>query len=234
MRKMRLILPQRWHVAWQRVRYKKAVRVVLTLGLSSIVFFVVAFWVSNHLRPIITRMAKVRVDYLASSAINEAIMTKINEGKLDYNRLVYFEKDVNGQITALKTDMMAINKLKAEITGDVLEAIEGIGTSELDIPMGNLINGDIFAGRGPRISVRIVPLGSVNAEFEHVFLSAGINQTRHQILLTITVEISVLMTGYSASTSVSTGMTIAETIIVGNVPDSYFSMDDKIFPDSMK
>ncbi len=226
MRKIRLLLPQRLHVAWHRGRRKSILKILLIVLLLFAAFWLCVFWIDNHFRPIITQMAKVRVDYLASKAINEAIMKKIDDGSLDYGKMVYFEKDIYGQITALKTDMIRINKLKSEIISEVLDAVEGIGTSDLGVPLGNIINGDLLSGRGPRIPVRIMPLGTASANFRHSFQSAGINQTRHQIMMEVQVSIDVLMPGYTENTVVTVEVTVAETIIVGAVPDSYTHFED--------
>ncbi len=185
-------------------------------------------YVVNHLRPIITQMARVEVDQLAARLINQAINDKISEDGVTYGDLVYFEKDIYGQITALKTDIISVNRLKADITEEVLRSIENADTSGIAIPIGNLINSDLFGGRGPRIPLKIVPLGTVSANFTNQFSEAGINQTRHQIMMDVSVEISVLLPGYDIGTQVATQVSIAETVIVGSVPDSYFTMQDII------
>jgi len=89
-----------------------------------------------------------------------------------------------------------------------------------------LINSDLFSGRGPKIPIKIVPLGTVSTSFSNQFTAAGINQTRHQIMMDIVVDISILLPGYQTGTQVTTQVTIAETVIVGAVPDSYFQMQD--------
>ncbi len=185
-------------------------------------------YVVNHVRPIMTQMARVEVDQLASRLINKAINDKISENGVTYGDLVYFEKDIYGQITALKTDIISVNRLKADITEEVLRSIEHADTSGIAIPVGNLINSDLFGGRGPRIPLKIVPLGTVSANFTNQFSEAGINQTRHQIMMDVSVDISVLLPGSDIGTQVATQVSIAETVIVGSVPESYFRMEDGI------
>jgi sporulation protein YunB len=198
----------------------------LIIIIAAAVFAMGNYYISNHLRPIMTQMARVQVDQLASRVINQAIVKRISEDGVTYGSLVYFEKDIYGQITALNTDIISVNRLRADITEEVLLSLENIDTSRLAIPSGNLINSDIFSGRGPRIPLKIVPLGTVSAGFSNQFTSAGINQTRHQIMMDISVDISILLPGYSVGTQVGTQVSIAETVIVGAVPDSYFQMDD--------
>jgi sporulation protein YunB len=184
------------------------------------------YYINNHLRPIMTQMARVQVDQLASRVINEAIVERVADEGVTYNTLVHFEKDVNGQITALKTDIISINRLRAGITEGVLRSLELADTSRLAIPAGNLINSDILGGRGPRIPLKIVPLGTVSSNFSNQFSAAGINQTRHQIMLDITVDITILLPGYRVGTQVAAQVSVAETVIVGAVPDTYLQMED--------
>ncbi len=227
MRKIRVMLPQRWHVNLHKYKGNfQPLRYLLMAALVFVAFWVTIFWVESHLRPIVEQMATARVNYLASKAVNTAISTRLSEEDVSYGDLVIFEKDYLGGITALKTDMIKINRLKADIINHVLDALQKIGPTELGVPLGNVINGELFSGRGPLIPVRIVPLGTASADFHNVFSSAGINQTRHQIMLEVTVDISVLLPGYAAATEVLVQVVVAETIIVGGVPDSYTHFED--------
>jgi sporulation protein YunB len=178
-------------------------------------------YAANHIRPIMAEMARVRVNRLASQVINQAITEKISG--ISYNDLVVFEKDIYGQITALKTDTVTVNRFRSEIAAAVLNALEKADTSGIAIPVGNLINGDLFGGRGPRIPLKIVPLGTVSAQLGNQFSDAGINQTRHQIMMDVAVSITVLLPGYNVDTEVTAQVSVAETVIVGEVPDSYWT-----------
>jgi sporulation protein YunB len=209
-----------------RTRGRPKAPLLIAVIIAAAVFFIGNFYINNHLRPIMSQMAHVQVDQMASRIINDAIVKRISDDNVKYGNLVYFEKDIYGHITALKTDIIAINRLRADITKEVLTALEKADTSKISIPIGNLINSDIFSGRGPKIPLKIVPLGVVSSAFSNQFTDAGINQTRHQIMMDIEVDISILLPGYSIGTKVMTQVSVAETVIVGAVPDSYFRMDD--------
>ena len=229
-RRIRVLWPQHWswgsrrspprRTRWE-VRNLRIRRVLLCSALILIAAWIGFAVASAHLRPIISQMASARVSHLATNAIHDAIGKRLDEGEYSYDRLIKFEKDSAGRITALKTDMMAMNRLKSDIVHDVLDAIKNIGTSELGIPLGNVTGAELLAGRGPLVPVKIVPVGTAGAEFSNVFNAAGINQTRHQVILTIQADLSVLMPGQSAVTTVSVEVSVAETVIVGTVPDTY-------------
>ncbi|MDR1158275.1 MAG: sporulation protein YunB [Oscillospiraceae bacterium] len=207
---------------------RRALRLA-ALGLAVLVALFV--WAEAKIRPYTAQMALSRVHTLATGEINRAVDDIISAENLQYGDLIYFEKDVTGQITALKTDMVKINRLKAAVTQRVLDRLRSTDTEELSIPLGNIINGDLLSGRGPSIPVRIVPVGMVDSGFLSSFTSAGINQTRHQIIMRIDVTIGVLLPGVQEETHVEAQVNIAETILVGSVPESYLQFgSDEIFP----
>lgn len=196
---------------------------VIALGILAALIAVGVFflWAQSRMRPQVERLAGSRAHYLAAQAINEAVMDAIARLEITYDDLIHFEKDSTGQITALKTDMVMANKVKAGIHAATLERIDGLAKSDIKIPIGNLMDSDLFAGRGPSITVRLVPVGIVDVAFSNQFSEAGINQTRHQILMDINTEIGVLLPGSSDTQRVNTQVCIAETIIVGAVPEAY-------------
>ena len=204
-------------------------RVAALAVVAALAFSLTFIWIDRHIRPVVLQLATARVHYLAAKAINDAVDEKINAGVVSYDNIIHFEKDMEGRITALKTDIAAINRLRTDILTSVLENIEGIGTSELGIPLGNMLSGDLLSGRGPNIPVRIVPVGTATANYENVFTSAGINQTRHQIMMHIQVDINVLLPGFSAASRVGVDVNLAETVIVGAVPNQYTNLEEGIF-----
>ncbi len=189
--------------------------IILGLGLLALVFL------NTRIRPLMTQMAKSRVTNAAVRAINDAVNDEIASGGVSYDDLITLEKDAEGRVTALKTNMAAVNRLKADITNKVIERIAQGETADLGIPLGSVLSSGFFSGRGPVIPVRIISVSSANAELENIFTSAGINQTRHQIVMSVSVYISVLLPGYTTGTEVKSDVSIAETVLIGSVPESY-------------
>lgn len=160
----------------------------------------------------------------------------IRSGSIGYEQLISFEKDVDGNIEAVHSNMAACNRLQSEILDIILERISQVSARELSIPVGTLTGSALLAGRGPRISVRMESIGSSSARFRNEFTSAGINQTNHRIILYIDVSVSVLLPGFTAATKVSNAVTVAETVIVGSVPETYtyFSTEPDTYHEDMK
>ena len=151
----------------------------------------------------------------------DAVRDAIDSGQVDYNVLIHLEKDETGRVAALESNMAAFNRLRSQIADEILRRLSEVSTSELSIPVGTLTGSTLLAGRGPCIRVRMQAVGSTDASLRNAFSAAGINQTRHQILLSVDVYTSILLPGFTASTKVSNEIAVAETVIVGSVPETY-------------
>ena len=207
---------------------KRAALLAILLLLALLVLAVVAMM---HLKPVLTSLATARVSNTVNGIVTAAVNETVYRGDVDYDRLISFEKDNEGRITAVKSNMAEFNRLQSAIIDKVLEKLSEVTTKELSVPVGTLLGSPFLAGRGPLIRVRMQSVGSSSAHFENAFTSAGINQTKHQIYLVVDVYVSILLPGYSTVTQVSNEITVAETVIVGGVPQTYtyFSTtEDKI------
>ena len=193
---------------------------VLAFSLMTLVLTLMIF-ATTQMRPILVSLATTRVSNMVNRIVSEAVDEAIEGGNIRYSDLITFEKDNNGQITAIYSNMAAFNRLQSKILDIILARIDQVSARELSIPVGSLTGSVLLAGRGPRISVRMESVGSSSANFENEFASAGINQTKHQIVLNIDVSVSILLPGFSTATTVSNAVTVAETVIVGAVPDTY-------------
>jgi len=204
-----------------KIRYR-----ILIFFLAIILFLVgIVKYSESRIRPIIISMAEAHARSIGSKVVSEAISEEIESNNISYDDLISFEKDEIGKIAALKTDIIMVNRLKSRLSVVILNKLLNLNDINLYIPVGNLVNGEFFSGRGPRIEIIVLPVGSVATNITNVFTSAGINQTRHQIMLEVYVTVSVIMPFSVQSTDVSTSIAIAETIIVGDVPNMYMEME---------
>lgn len=170
----------------------------------------------------IRTLAQTQITNATSDLINDAIDQQIEAGDIHYDRIVFFEKDLNGRITALKTNMSEVNRLKTSTLNLINDEILALDTSDIGIPMGSLFISELFSGRGPVIPVEIISIRNSDAFFTSNFTQAGINQTLHQLSMSVLVDVSVLVLGETASFTVTSEVVVAETIIVGDVPDTFF------------
>ncbi|MBQ0038207.1 MAG: sporulation protein YunB [Clostridiales bacterium] len=174
-----------------------------------------------HMKPIITSMATARVSNTVNRIVAAAVNDAVDRGEINYGAMIRFEKDEQGRVTALYSNMAEFNRLQTTISDEILQRLSEVSTSELSIPVGSLTGSSLLAGRGPSIRIRMQAVGSTQCSFRNAFMSAGINQTKHQVLLDVNVYMSILLPGFTASTEVKNEIAVAETVIVGSVPENY-------------
>ncbi len=202
-----------------RYWFRRISRILLILVIASLLLLVV-FRVRYN--AVILDLAKTQVTNSTSDLINDAVAAHIAGGDIAYDRIVYFEKDLDGKITALKTNIGEVNKLKTDTLNTINDEILSMDSSDLGIPVGSLLLPEILSGKGPQIPVKILSIRNSDATFESSFTQAGINQTLHQLHMSVLVDVSVLVLGKTINFTVSSDVVIAETIIVGDVPDTFF------------
>ena len=196
---------------------------LLRRGIIIIVIVLISFLIFRYkYRDSMVELARTQVTNATSDLINDAIDSQILSGDIQYDRIVYFEKDLDGRITALKTNMSEVNRLKTAILNLINDEILAMDTSELGIPIGNFLVPEVLSGKGPSIPIRILSIRNSDASFRSNFTEAGINQTLQQLTMDVQVDVAVLVLGQTNSFSVSSQVVVAETIIVGQVPDMFF------------
>lgn len=190
---------------------------ILVICLLTVVFFALR----GKYRYVIQDLARTSVINATSDLTNDAISRQIENGTIQYDRIVYFEKDLNGRITALKTNIGEINHLKTDILNIINGQILALDAADIGIPLGSLFMPEFFSGKGPSIPVHILAIRNSEASFSSEFSQAGINQTLHQLVMHVEVDAAVLVLGETRTFSVSSQVVVAETVIVGDVPSTF-------------
>ncbi|MBQ2774344.1 MAG: sporulation protein YunB [Clostridia bacterium] len=170
-------------------------------------------------RPAIHTVAQTRAQNIAVSTVDNCINNLLSQDDVSYESLVDITTDDSGNITSIQTNSAKINKLKASIALAVDERIAQNNSGKISIPFGTVSGIDLLAGMGPNISVDVQMTGSSKADFANSFISAGINQTQHRIMLTVTTKVYIFLAGNESFTELRSEYCVAETIIVGEVPN---------------
>jgi sporulation protein YunB len=197
-------------------------RLVLLILICSIIAGSAIVLFRQKYQEAILHLAETQVKNTTSDLINDAIDAQIELGNIHYDRIVYFEKDLDGRITALKTNMSEVNRLKTDILNLINDEILAVDTADLGVPLGSLFVPEFLSGKGPSIPVEILSIRNSDASFQSHFSEAGINQTLQRITMDVSVDVAVLVLGETDSFTVSSQVVVAETIIVGQVPEMFF------------
>ena len=185
------------------------------------------FSLRSKYRLVIGDLAQTSVKNATSDLANDAVAQQIENGNIQYDRIVYFEKDINGRITALKTNIGEVNHLKTDILNIINGRILALDAADIGIPIGSLFLPEFFSGKGPAIPVHILAIRNSDATFSSNFIQAGINQTLHQLVMEVNVEAAVLVLGETSTFQVSSQIVVAETVIVGEVPNTFIQTGEE-------
>ena len=166
-------------------------------------------------------LAQTQVKNSTSDLTNDAIARQIASGNIAYDRLVFFEKDLDGRITALKTNMSEVNRLKTDVLRIINDEILALDSSAIGIPLGSLFLPELLSGKGPAIPVHILSIRNSDASFVSHFEEAGINQTLHKLTMVVSIDVSILALAETNSFTMESEVVVAETVIVGDVPQTY-------------
>ena len=181
-----------------------------------------------RLRPTVAELAGAELESIVNDVVNRACAEDARDGQTAYNELVRFQYDRQGNLLGLSTNMTGLNVLRANITDRVEERLTHVNRTEIAVPLGSISGMSVLSGTGPMIPVEILHVNRINSRFESHFQAAGINQTRHQIEMIITVDVVLLVPGGSCEERCDNRITVAESVLMGDVPThySYFSQFD--------
>lgn len=200
----------------------RRIRCILNLVISVLVIAAMLFlMLRSRYRDVIQDLAEIQVKNATSDLTNDAIAKQIADGVIQYDRIVYFEKDLDGRITALKTNISEVNRLKTDILNIINDEILTMDTADLGVPLGSLFLPELLSGKGPAIPVHILSIRNSDATFLSNFSQAGINQTLHQLTMLVSVDVAILILGQTDTFTVASEVVVAETVIVGEVPSTY-------------
>ncbi len=196
------------------------------LSLIIVLFLIMELFlfVERNLRPAIQSAAGIKADILATEAINKVIMDKVTGGIL-YRDLIMIEQDNEGKIIMAQLNAIEVNRLMSETTLATQEALVNIEKQPFKIPLGQVLNSYIIATYGPKIPIRLMPMGRVNTRLNDIFEDAGINQVRHKIYLEVVIEMRIIIPFMSTPIQVHTTVPIADTIYPGEVPDTVININ---------
>lgn len=190
-----------------------------------IIFLIISFilnLVIKRVEPTINKICESNAKSIAVKSASDAIYK--NTENITYDSLIIINKDNNGKVTSLNANSKEINKLTSKVINDIEEILQKKSESKIKIPVAMIFNENILSGYGPRIKVKTYPVGDIKAELKSSFESAGINQTKHSLMLEVTIEEKVVAPFVSNVEEYKTSIIIAETIIISDIPSTYYNI----------
>ena len=180
------------------------------------------------LKPVAESIMSSQSVIMCTRAVNEAVIETMSQENCDYSQLVTIERNAGGEIVGLTADSARLNLLKARLTNAVNERLDALEEKNVSIPLGTLTGWQWLSGRGPGVTMKMVPAAYADSKLVNRFDSAGINQTRHQIMIVFDIKLYAILAPYSISIDVPAEVSIAETVIVGAVPEMFAGITPEI------
>ena len=192
--------------------------IILILSLLSMVFLTFA---DLRLKPVVINAARSRARLFASDVISRSVDAAVSESTGSFINVIYGEDG----ISAIETNVTGISRLRADSILNIRGEISDIDRMTLDIPLGNLAGGMLLTGRGIPVRIKLVPIGDVSGEIYSEFSETGINQTLHRIYLRVRVSMNMIVASDTVRLELADDILVAETVIVGKVPDAYTAIN---------
>ena len=209
----------------RRRRYHKQGRTVLLL------FFVLVTAAAGMMTA--ARLQRIFLEYAANvcedsalQEINNLMQELVFSDPGTYADMVILERDSENHVTALRTDVLAIGRIKAQLVNGLFERLEDLEHTTVEVPLGTVFAPHYFSGMGPSVDIGMAGLTQMEADFISAFSAAGINQTRHNIIIEIHAGFRILTPLGAEDREIVTRFPVTDTVIVGTVPDRYTQIDE--------
>ena len=202
---------------------KKFKKIAICFFIVIFAVLILIFSILHSVSPKIVEYGNAKVKTMTTLAVNNAVLNALND--FEYDDFVTIEKDSEGKISCLTANSMLVNNLARIVVVAIERDLICVAETGVSIPLGNLSNMAVFTGLGPELYFKLRPYQSVTCEFVSEFTSAGINQTRHRIILRVYTSMNLIVPTANTVLSNTTDIILAETILVGVVPNMYVDFD---------
>lgn len=207
-----------------RRRLRRRCKWLIIIGGLLTAVAVLFFCFQRNVRRVLVTISEATMRASTTVAVNDAVYYTLSD-ELRYEDLVSVERDTQGNIVAVTANALKINKIARDTASISQSNLKNLSLNGIPIPLGALTGIEAFAGLGPQIPFRIIPVSSVSCDFSSAFESVGINQTKHSIYLNVIADISIVMPSRTENFAVVTEILVGEFVIVGSVPDTYLQTD---------
>lgn len=191
--------------------------VIFMIAILTVVFMLRA------INPIIDNLCMDKAKNLATKISNEQATNVMNKYK--YEDFANVERDSNGNIVMIQTNAKNVNEVISDIPNKIVEELEKQAESYISIHLGSVFGNKLLANLGPELKIKIENIGNVTTKLESEFSSQGINQTLHRIYLNLECEVTILTPYDSINEKIDNQVLIAESVIIGNIPASYYNIE---------
>lgn len=216
----------------KKVKNKRlSLKVKAYICLGCVLFFLLTVFLYFNfiVGPLVVEVSRAQVDSVATTAVSDAIYDVIQEEGYTYQDFINVEYATDNTVSSITANAIELNNFARELSTLIQIYLDDVGEHDISVPLGTFTGITALSGIGPKIKINIVPIGSVITSFSSSFESAGINQTKHALYIDANISISVVLPLTTKRVDFVTQVLICENIIVGKVPEFYFSSGNSLF-----
>lgn len=185
--------------------------------------FLVAKLILDSIVPVFDEMCEEKAMSIATVISNNKATEVMAEHT--YDEIFTIEKDKNGNIAMIKSNVIPINEIISDVAVKIQEELEKREDDNIQIPLGSITGFKLLAGTGPNINIKIIPAGSVETDLRSEFVEQGINQTLHRVYLQVDCQVTIVTPYNEISKKISNQVLLIENVIIGNIPSTYLNID---------
>ncbi|HPO05215.1 MAG TPA: sporulation protein YunB [Bacillota bacterium] len=178
------------------------------------------FFTEKIIKPTISSIGEIKAKSMMVQTVNEAVRDKYDDEN-GFRDLLVIKTDETGRITLVQADSAAMNKLSYDLAWDIQQRLRDIEEERIQIPIGSILGNQILSQTGPKVKLKIMPLGTVKTTFKTEFTEAGINQTKYKVYLEVINMAKVVVPFSDKQLQLKTTLLVAEAIILGEIPESF-------------
>lgn len=214
--------PTRTPINGRRKKFNKSKKIGKLFVIIIIVFETVNILL-NYLNPIYEKLGLEAAKSLATIITNEQSTVVMQQHT--YNEMFSIEKDNDGNITMIKSNISEINAIISDIAVLIQKNLNNSRENEISIPLGSFTGITLFSGTGPRVIMNVILQGGVDTELRSEFIAKGINQTLHRVYLQIDCNVKILSAYKNLYSTISNQVLLLENVIVGQIPSTYYNLE---------
>jgi sporulation protein YunB len=203
-------------------KIKVRILIIITIIMLNLTIFIYIF--DKTVMPTVLAVADAEMRAKATQIVNIAIINEYSK-QFNYDEIIRVDKDLQGNIVMLKADTLRMNKIACDVALESQKELVKLGEVGIKLPIGYITKNNILSYYGPKVTIKMQPIGIVETKYSSEFESAGINQTRHKIYVKVKTTVRVIIPLKSNDIEVSNEIPIAETIIVGKTPNTAVQLD---------
>ena len=211
-----------------KYRRRKKIRRLTIVSIFCLFVLAVLLYLENVVNPVVVNLTRQEIFSLSTSAVSDAVYDVLSDSNITYDDLVEVEYNGEDMVSVIHLNTVKLNVLARQFYQVAQNYLNKMGQNGVNIPLGAFTGLPFLSGVGPKVNIKLVPVGAMSSNFESSFLSAGINQTNHLLYINLNASVSLVLPAYSSTIDSVTEVLVTESVIVGAVPEVYMSGESSL------